>query len=388
VSYSELQVTTHFSFLRGASSPEELFRQAALLGLPALGIVDRNSVGGVVRALVAAEQFTALGVDIRMIAGCRLDLVDGTSVLVWPEDRAAWSRLTRLLTLGKSRADPQHGEKGRCFLHWEDVAAHAEGLVGALVPGLADPGDPLSLQWMADVFGTRGHVCLTQHRRPGDAMRLHQLNAAAKRFGLTPLATGDVLYDTPDRRMLQDVVTAIREKCTIDELGFRRERNADRHLKSPEEMARRFRDYPEALRCQRSDRRTLHLLAALARLSISRRDRDEPAHAAKGARTDGVAALNARNAGRPQQAYRHLLTKELNLVEKMGYAPYFLTVNSIVEFARSQRSSVRDADRGQFADLLPARGHFDRSGQAPAVVRALHLRGTRRAARYRRRFRA
>ena len=109
MSYAELQVTTHFSFLRGASSPEELFRQAALLGLPALGIVDRNSVGGVVRSLVAAEQFSALGVNIRMIAGCRLDLVDGSSVLVWPEDRAAWARLTRLLTLGKSRADSQHG---------------------------------------------------------------------------------------------------------------------------------------------------------------------------------------------------------------------------------------------------------------------------------------
>jgi len=247
MTYSELQVTTHFSFLRGASSPEDLFRTGALLGLPALGIVDRNSVGGVVRSLVAAEQFSDLGVPIRMIAGCRLDLADGSSVLVWPEDSAAWSRLTRLLTLGKSRADAQKGEKGQCFLHWEDLAEAAQGMVGALVPGLADRGDPQALRWIADLFGERGHVCLTQHRRPGDAMRLHELNLAARRFGLTPLATGDVLYDTPDRRMLQDVVTAIREKCTIDELGFRRERSADRHLKSPEEMARRFRDYPQAL---------------------------------------------------------------------------------------------------------------------------------------------
>jgi error-prone DNA polymerase len=232
MSYAELQVTTHFSFLRGASSPEELFRQAVLLGLPALGIVDRNSVGGVVRALVATEQFTQLGMPIRMIAGCRLDLVDGSALLVWPEDLPGWSRLTRLLTLGKSRADPQHGEKGRCFLHWEDVAAHAEGLVGALVPGLADSGDPLSLQWMADIFGRdRGHVCLTQHRRPGEALRLHWLDAAARRFGLTPLATGDVLYDLPERQWLQAVVTAIRKKCTIDELGIRRERIADRQLK-------------------------------------------------------------------------------------------------------------------------------------------------------------
>src|SRR5690606_27985807 len=123
-------------------------------------------------------------------------------------DRPAWSRLTRLLTLGKSRADAQKSEQGKCFLHWEDVASHAEGLVGALVPGLADVGDPLSLEWMANAFGSdRGHVCLTQHRRPGDAMRLHQLNNAARRYGLMPLATGDVLYAEPDNRMLQDVVT-------------------------------------------------------------------------------------------------------------------------------------------------------------------------------------
>eukprot|EP01035_Chromulina_nebulosa_P031297 gene31297-41705_t len=187
MTYHELQVTTHFSFLRGASSADQLFATAAALRLPALGITDRNSVGGVVRALVAAEKFTDLGFPIRMIAGCRLDLVDGTSLLVWPEDRAAWSRLTRLLTLGKSRAAAQKGEKGQCFLHWEDVAQHAEGLVGALVPSLADHGDAVAMRWMADVFGERGHVCLTQHRRPGDALRLYDLDAMGQRFGLTPL---------------------------------------------------------------------------------------------------------------------------------------------------------------------------------------------------------
>src|SRR5882757_3065476 len=152
MTYSELQVTTHFSFLRGASSSRELFATAAHLGLPALGITDRNSVGGVVRALVAAEEVSRQGYSIRMIAGCRLDLVDGTSILVWPGDRPAWSRLTRLLTLGKGRANAQKGEKGQCFLHWEDVAHHAEGMVGALVPGLADHGDPVAMRWMADAF--------------------------------------------------------------------------------------------------------------------------------------------------------------------------------------------------------------------------------------------
>lgn len=332
MSYAELQVTTHFSFLRGASSCEELFATAALMGYAALGVTDRNSVAGVVRALVAADT-----TGIRLVTGCRLDLVDGTALLVWPEDRAAWSRLTRMLTLGKGRADAQHGEKGRCFLHWEDVAAHAGGLVGALVPGFACTGDELALRWMADAFGARGHVCLTQHRRPGDALRLHQLDTAARRFGLTPLATGDVLYHHPDQRMLQDVVTAIREKCTIDELGFRRERSADRHLKPPEEMARRFRDYPEALRAS---------LAIAERCTFSLRElrHQYPEENLFNGRTAQQAlhalawgGLKQKFAGKPSQAHCDLLTHELGLVEQMGYAPYFLTVNSIVQFALSQQ---------------------------------------------------
>ncbi len=219
MTYSELQVTTHFSFLRGASSCEELFAMAAVMGMPALGIVDRNSVAGVVRALYASDEVEKKhGIRVRSIPGCRLDLVCGTSLLVWPEDKAAWSRLTGLLTRGKLRADPGKGEKGQCFLHWEDVADAAAGLVGALVA--EDVPDDKALAWMADVFGYgRGHVCLTHQRRPGDALRLHRTAAATRAHGLAPLATGDALYHHPDRRMLQDVVTAIRHGCTIDDLG-------------------------------------------------------------------------------------------------------------------------------------------------------------------------
>jgi len=341
MTYSELQVTTHYSFLRGASSPEQLFAAAALVGMPALGITDRNSVGGVVRALVAAEQISQQGLPIRMIAGCRLDLVDGTSLLVWPEDRAAWSRLTRLLTLGKGRADAQKGEKGQCFLHWEDVAAHATGLVGALVPGMTETfaEDQLALRWMTDVFGERGHLCLTQHRRPGDPLRLHLLAEKARQFGLAPLATGDLLYDKPERRMLQDVVTAIRNSCMIDDLGFRRERSADRHLKSPEEMARRFKRYPEAFaaseaiveRCTFSLRELKEQYRYPDEVVISGRSPQDAL--SKMART----ALAERFAPEPiPPAYSTLLEHELALVEQMGYAPYFLTVNSIVQYARSQ----------------------------------------------------
>jgi error-prone DNA polymerase len=337
MTWCELQVTTHFSFLRGASSPEALFAHAALMGMPALGVTDRNSVAGVVRALYACDEVAKEGFTIRPVVGCRLDLVDGTSLLVWPEDRPAWSRLTRLLTLGKSRANPQNGEKGQCFLHWEDVAAHAMGLVAALVPGLADHGDPLALRWMADIFAGCGHVCLTQHRRPGDAQRLHTLSEQAQHYGLTPLATGDVLYDAPERRMLQDVVTAIRHRCTIDELGFRSERSADRHLKPPHEMARRFRHFPHALAASE---------AIVERCTFSLRElkHQYPDERVMTAHTPQKAlekmawrALNARfTPARPSERYRHLLTKELKLVRHWSYAAYFLTVHSIVQYARSQ----------------------------------------------------
>src|SRR5688572_21609393 len=208
MTYIELQVASHFSFLRGVSSAEELFSAAALLGYPALGLTDRNTVGGLVHALRTAD-----ATGVRLVVGSRIDLMDGASLLVWPEDRAGWSRLTRLLTLGKSRAVPRKGEKGQCFLHWEDVEAHAEGLVAAYVTGEADEADARALGQVADIFGARAHATLTHRRRPGDAARLAALDALARRHGVRSLATGDILYDSPDKRLLQDVVTAIRHKC-------------------------------------------------------------------------------------------------------------------------------------------------------------------------------
>jgi error-prone DNA polymerase len=331
MTYIELQALTHFSFLRGVSSAEEMFAAAALLGYPALGIVDRNSVGGLVKALRAADE-----TGVRLIPGCRLDLMDGTGLLVWPEDRSGWSRLTRMLTAGKGRADRARGEKGQCFLHWEDVAAWNKGLVAALVPGEADQATETALAQMAEIFGGRAHLALTHRRRPGDSARLHALEAMAKRHDVRALATGDVLYDSPDKRMLQDVVTAIRHKCTIDDLGFRRERFADRHLKSPEEMERRFRDHPDAVRAGAD-------IAERCTFSLRELSYQYPDEIVMSGRTPQQAlerltraALAAKFPEGPPQSHVDLLEKELGLVEKLAYAPYFLTVNSVVQFARSQ----------------------------------------------------
>ena len=235
--YAELQVTSHFSFLRGASSCEELFSQAAVCGIEAIAVVDQNSLAGIVRAHEAAKV-----TGVRAVVGCRLDLADGMSVLVYPTDRAAYSRLCRLLSLGKRR-----GGKAKCHLEWPDLVAYGEGLLAVLVPDLADEECGLRLRRLRDAFGDRAYLALTLRRRPNDQLRLHDLSNLATRMRVATVVTNDVLFHEPSRRMLQDVVTCVRHNVTIDALGERRERHADRYVKPPEEMRRLFGRYPEAL---------------------------------------------------------------------------------------------------------------------------------------------
>src|SRR4051795_4421869 len=235
--YAELQVTTHFSFLRGASSVEELFAEAARLGIGALGVTDRHSLGGLVRAHEAAKV-----TGVRALVGCRLDLTDGAALLVYPIDRAAYGRLCRLLTLGKARAG-----KGGCALSWDDVVEHGEGLIAILVPDRPDTHCVSQLRLLAREFHDRAYLALSLRRRPGDQLRLHELSNLAAAMRVATVATNDVLFHSPERRILQDVVSCIREGVTIDDAGFRRERHADRHLKRPAEMARLFARWPEAV---------------------------------------------------------------------------------------------------------------------------------------------
>lgn len=324
--YVELQVTSHFSFLRGASSCEELFNQAAMCGIEALAIVDRNSLAGIVRAHEAAR---ASGV--RLIVGCRLDLADGSGVLVYPTDRPAYARLCRLLSLGKRRAG-----KAKCHLEWSDLPAYAEGLIAVLVPDEADEVCVQRLRRLKAVFGARSYLALSLRRRPGDAMRLHDLSSLAATAGVATVATNDVLFHHPGRRILQDVVTCVRHGCTIDELGFRRERHADRHLKPAEEMHRLLAKYPDALA------RTLEI-AARCRFSLDELKYQYPEEACLPGMTpqEGLAHLTWEGAERryPQGVpgkVKAILRHELHLIETLAYAPYFLTVNSIVQFARSR----------------------------------------------------
>ena len=324
--YAELQVTSHFSFLRGVSSCDELFGQAAMLGIEALAITDRNSLAGIVRAHEAAKVH-----GIRLIVGCCLALADGMSLLVYPIDRPGYSRLCRLLSLGKSRAG-----KAKCLLHWDDVIAYGDGLIVVLLPGEADEACTIRLRKLAHAFGNRAYLALTLQRRPGDARRLHELSNLAVRTGVSTITTNDVLYHDPSRRMLQDVVTCVRHGCTIDELGFKRERFADRYLKPPEEMARLFRRHPEAVS------RTLDI-ADRCRFSLDELAYQYPEERMMPGLTPQQAlekltwegAIEKFPEGVPEDVAASL-RHELGLIARLEYAPYFLTVNSIVRFARSQ----------------------------------------------------
>ncbi|MGZ2432618.1 error-prone DNA polymerase [Rhizobium redzepovicii] len=324
--YAELQVTTHFSFLRGASSAQELFETAKLLGIEAIGVVDRNSLAGIIRALEASRS-----TGIRLVVGCRLDLQDGMSILVYPTDRAAYSRLTRLITLGKSR-----GGKNHCILHLDDVALYAEGMLGILVPDLPDETCAVQLRKMSEIFGDRAYLSLCLRRRPNDQMRLHELSNMATKFRVRTVVTNDVLFHEPGRRQLQDIVTCIRNKTTIDEVGFERERHADRYLKPPEEMERLFPRYAEALR------RTMEIVER-CRFSLEELTYQYPEEAI----VPGKSAQESLEhylwecvphrypEGLPPDVLK-TVRHELDLIQKMKYAPYFLTVFSIVKFARSQ----------------------------------------------------
>ena len=325
--YAELQVTSNFSFLRGASQPTELVLRAQELGHGAIAIADRNTLAGVVRAHAAAKEL-----GFRLVIGCRLDLTDAPSLLCFPMDRAAYGRLSRLLTRGKRRT-----EKGQCHLAYADVVEHGEGQVMvALPPDQVEEGFARFLARVAADFGDRAYIAGQHLYRGDDAKRLHRLAQLAARAGLPLVATNDVLYHVRERRPLQDVVTCIREGCTIVEAGFRLAANDERHLKSAGEMERLFRAHPGAAA------RTMEIVER-CRFTLGELRYEYPDETG----ADGVPAQEkldrlAREGaawrypqGVPEKISRQI-DHELGLIGKLRFASYFLTVHDIMSFARSQ----------------------------------------------------
>ena len=330
--YAELQATTNFSFLRGASHPGELVLGAEALGMEAIGVCDRNSLAGVVRAWSQMQDLQKGGAKIRALTGCRLDFADGTpSLLVYPTDREAYGRLTRLLTLGQRRA-----EKGGCELHWGDFLDHAEGQLALVVPPDRLDGD--FQRGLIGIARELPDVWLAAARRYGarDLQRLSKLAGMAQAAGAPMVAVNDVLYHGPERRPLQDVLTCIREACTIHEAGMRLQANAERHLKSPDEMARLFAKFPGAV--ERSAEIAQRIAFDLSDLSYEYPDEPVPPGKTPIQHLRDLAWEGARwryPDGVPDKVTK-LVAHELDLIEALKFPNYFLTVHDIVRWAREQ----------------------------------------------------
>ena len=328
VPYAELQVVTNFSFLRGASHPRELIAAAARLGHAAIGTADRNTLAGVVRAHTAAK---ACGV--RFLPGARLDFADSTPSLVcYPKDRESFGRLTRLLSTGKLRA-----QKGGCELRRDDLLERAQGQVLLAVPP-AEPDEAFEaeLARLAADLPERPYLIASRAYGARDVRRIDRLAQIAGRLRTPLVATNDVLFHTPERRPLQDVLTCVREKCTIHEAGFRLEANAERHLKPPEEMARLFRRWPDALA------RTLEVVERCG-FSLDHLKYEYPHEPVPpGWTAMGWLTHLAREGAKwryPNGAPAEIaatIEKELRLIAELDYPHYFLTVHDLVKWARDQ----------------------------------------------------
>ncbi|MEN9707640.1 MAG: Error-prone polymerase, partial [Pseudomonadota bacterium] len=329
MSYAEFAITTNFSFLRGASHPEEMVARAAELGLSAIGIADRNSLAGVVRAHVYARDNRDKIGALRLAIGARLVFADGTpDILAYPQNRTAYARLSRLLTRGNLR-----GSKGHCLLHLEDLADHAEGLQLALMPGPCPDESITRLKELAS-----GRLWVAAHMTYGRAMRrdlLARFDFAA-RHRLPLLATNDVHMHDVARRPLADILTCTREGVTIDTAGRRLAANAERHLKHAREMARIFREAPEAI--QETQRFLKGLNFSLDELAYEYPDELREGFANEQEALTHFAWKGARFRypdGVPDKI-KQIIEHELKLVAEMRYAAYFLTVHDIVRFARSR----------------------------------------------------
>ncbi len=368
--YAELATATNFSFLHGASHPEDLVGRALLLGHTGIGIADRNSVAGVVRAYAGlrdlardglpapqkmrdgsgpgehvwiengnAAAWSALSDTIkerartfRLAVGARLVFADGTpDIIVYPQHRAGWTRLCRLLTFGKRRA-----EKGECRLQLGDLLADVAGLLLIIVPPLDLTRLRLTVERVAPAAPDAVWLGVSAHLRGDDARRLAALRALSRAANVPLMALNDVLYDTPQQRPVQDILTCIRDGLRIETAGRRLEVNAERHLKAPDEMADLFQQAPDAIAA------TQDLLARMT-FSLGELRYEYPEEPVpKGWTPQGWlehltwAKARAFYGGIVPEKVEAQIIHELALIEQLAYAPYFLTIHDIVAYARDQ----------------------------------------------------
>ncbi len=324
--YAELAVTTNFSFLRGASHPKEMVATAEELGLAAIGIADRNSFAGVVRAYEEARRG-----KIQLLVGTRLVTTDGFETLAYPTDRAAYGRLCRLLTDGNRRA-----EKGECHITFEEILAASEGqMLIVMPPATLTEAFEARLAALAAAAPRRTFLAGCHYHRGDEPRRLAQLAQLGQRTRAPMVAVNDVHYHAPERRPLLDVVTCIREGTTIAEAGLRLAANAERHIKPPAEMARLFAAHPDAIARTLEVARACHFDLGQLKYEYP----DEPVPPGKTAQQH-LADLTTAGArmrypdGVPAEVTANI-EAELALIAKLDYARYFLTVHDVVAYARS-----------------------------------------------------
>ena len=355
--YAELAVATNFSFLRGASHPQEMVATADELGCFAVGIADRNSFAGVVRAYDEAKNR-----KIKLLVGARLVTIDGFEVLAYPTDRPAYGRLCRLITAGNLKA-----KKGECHLTFEEILAASEGQLLIAIPppppfpppqaGEGKRGGAFTerLSALARVAPGRTFLAGVHYHRGDEPRRLGLLAELGERLNAPLVAVNEVSYHAPQRRPLADILACVREKCTMAEAGLRLAVNAERHLKPPAEMARLFARFPDAIA------RTVKIAKAcnfsLGELKYEYPDEPVPEGKTAQQHLADLTWAGARDRyprdkypdGIPPDVEKRL-TDELALIAKLDYARYFLTVHDVVSFARRQEKEILCQGRGSAAN--------------------------------------
>ena len=344
MAYAELHCKTNFSFLEGASHPEELVERAVELGYAALAITDRNSLAGVVRAHRAASCS-----GLQLILGAEITPEDAPTIILLAQDRASYGRLARLITRGRRRA-----RKGDCRIHLADIDALAEGLWAAISPGdpVPDPaGDLLChLGRYREIFGTRCSLLAELHLGRDDRGKLARLEQMARAAQIPLLAAGDVSYHDPQRRALHEVLTATRQGTSVDRIREHLPANAQRHLRPVAEITALFSTTPQAIARSRE-------IATACHFTLDQLRYEYPQELVPRNSTPirYLTALTLRGAqgrypdGIPEEAQRRI-RHELTLIEQLGYEAYFLTVWDLVRFAR--RRDILCQGRGSAANSV------------------------------------
>ena len=385
--FVELGLVSCFSFLRGSSDAVDLVTTARMLGYDALGIADANTMAGVVRIHTEAKTL-----KLRPVIGCRIETVEGLAFLAYPKDRAAYGCLCRLISQGRMQTlSGKWQEKGVCEIDLAMLADHAEDVQLILLPpddfdarftiavpsnvipfrhpsselqkGSVSPDQvrgndkveltapfPRLLAHLTAQLPTLRHLAAAYLYRGDDIARIDRLDAMAREHGLSLLATNDVHYHAAERRPLNDVMTAIRHKTTVEAAGHLLHANAERHLKSPEEMIRLFARWPHAIMASRD-------IADACTFSLEDLKYEYP----KRAYPDGMTpqqyleqqtweGANWRYSNVIPAKVKTTLEYELGLIGKLDLAPYFLTIKEIVDFARSQTPPILCQGRGSAAN--------------------------------------